>query len=210
MRVASLRSAKAMNSNVVTKFFAPAKSFLEYIQVRSTLDTELANEISTVLRRDQLEKSHLVVKDGMVAQRLYFIEKGAARAFYYHDGKDITSWIYREGQLITSWTSFYTRVPSHENVELTEDSTLVSLTYDQLQDLYRKHSKFQEFGRTMVEEQLVFLDHFYKGFMFMTAREKYDLLLSIFPDATQRVNLGHIASFLGISQETLSRIRKKQ
>ena len=67
----------------------------------------------------------------------------------------------------------------------------------------------QEFGRLMVEEQLTFLDYFYRGFMFMSAKEKYNLLLSIFPDVTQRVNLGHIAAVLGISLETLSRIRKK-
>jgi len=92
---------------------------------------------------------------------------------------------------------------------LTEDSRIVSLSYETLHQLYADDPALQEFGRKMVEEQLVFLDYFYKGFMFMSASKKYELLLSIFPDVTQRVNLGHIASFLGISQETLSRIRKK-
>ena len=122
----------------------------------------------------------------------------------------MTSWFYREGQLFTAWSSFYKRSPSYEGVELTEDSTISALSYNHLRQLYKQHPKMQEFGREMVEEQLVFLDYFYKGFMFMSAKEKYDLLLSVFPDVTLRVNLGHIASFLGISQETLSRIRAKK
>jgi len=157
----------------------------------------------------ELEKGHLLVKAGRVTHRIFFIQEGSARAFYDHDGKEVTAWFYREGLLTTSWTSFFTQTPSHESVELNEDSIIASLTHDQLHQLYQQYPKLQEFGRVMVEDQLVFLDYFYKGFMFMTAKEKYDLLLQVFPDVTQRVNLGHIASFLGISQETLSRIRKK-
>lgn len=199
-----------MLSDILTKIIAPAPTLMDYIHSRVRLDPELRSAIQSITKTESLLKNQLLVKEGMVAHRLFFIEKGSARTFYDHDGKDVTSWIYREGQLITSWTSFYSRTPSFENVELTEDSTIISLPFDDLQLLYRKHPRMQEFGRIMVEEQLVFLDYFYKGFMFMSAREKYELLLSVFPDVTQRVNLGHIASFLGISQETLSRIRKKK
>ena len=79
-----------------------------------------------------------------------------------------------------------------------------------MEQLYQESPQFERFGRKMYEQQLAYLDAFYKGYLFMTAKERYDLLLSVFPDVTQRVNLGHIASFLGISQETLSRIRAKK
>ncbi len=59
----------------------------------------------------------------------------------------------------------------------------------------------------LIEEQLVYIDTYSKGYMFLSAKEKYDKLLSFFPDIDQRANLGYIASMLGISQETLSRIR---
>ena len=198
-----------MALQLLTQFLTPAPSLLDYINERIQLDSELRATLSSALQEEKRKKGAVLVAEERVAHRLYFLEQGSARSFYYHDGKEITSWIYREGQLLTSWTSFFTRVPAFESVALTEDSSIVSLSYDQLQDFYRQYTKLQAFGRIMVEEQLAFLDYFYKGFLFMSAKEKYDLLLSIFPDVTQRVNLGHIASFLGISQETLSRIRKK-
>jgi len=75
--------------------------------------------------------------------------------------------------------------------------------------LLKTDPAFERFGRILMEEQLAFIDYYFKGVLFMTAKEKYSLLLSYFPDITQRVNLGHIASFLGITQETLSRLRSR-
>lgn len=199
-----------MVSKLFSKITTPNKSLVEYINHKVQLPLEVKDAVLSVCEKEQLNKNHLLIKEDRVTHKLYFIEKGSARTFYYHDGKDVTSWIYREGQLITSWSSFFTRLPSYENVELTEDASVISISYDNLQKLYQTYPKMQEFGRIMVEDQMVFLDYFYKGFFFITAKEKYALLLSIFPDVTQRVNLGHIASFLGISQETLSRIRKKK
>ena len=197
-----------MISDILAKLTAEHKTLVDYINSKVQLTTLVKEAVLAVSKKEVLGKNHLLVRQDMVAHRLYFIVKGSARTFYYHDGKDVSSWIYREGQLVTSWSSFFTRSPSYESLEVTEDSILVSLSYEGLQELYQAHPKMQEFGRIMVEEQLVFLEYFYKGFFFMTAKEKYDLLLSIFPDITQRVNLGHIASFLGMSQETLSRIRR--
>ncbi|MCG8326917.1 MAG: Crp/Fnr family transcriptional regulator [Chitinophagales bacterium] len=199
-----------MVSPILTRLSTRNESLIDYINERVLIPGEIKEAVNAVSKVEALSRNHLLLKEDMVAHRVYFINKGSARTFYYHDGKDVTSWIYREGQLITSWSSFYARIPSYENVELTEDTSVCSISYDDLQLLYAQYSKMQAFGRIMVEEQMVFLDYFYKGFMFMAAKEKYDLLLSIFPDVTQRVNLGHIASFLGISQETLSRIRKKK
>ncbi len=189
---------------------AQTQFLIDYINTKVQLDAASKEAIIEACQIQEFNKGYVLIKEDKVAHRLFFITQGSARTFYYHDGKDVTSWIYPEGQFITSWSSFYTQTPSYENVELTEESTIISLSYEQLQELYKQYPKMQKFGRVMVEEQLVFLDYFYKGFMFMTAREKYELLLSTFPDVTQRINLGHIASFLGISQETLSRIRKKK
>ncbi len=183
-------------------------ALIDFIQDKVRLDAELIETIHSVCHIDSWKKGKLLIRSGKRARHVYLIQKGSARTFYYHDGKEVTSWIYSEGQLVTAWSSFYTGMISSENTELTEDSTVVSISFEQLQLLYKNYPKMQEFGRLMVEEQLVFIDYFYKGFMFMTAKEKYELLLSYFPEVTLRVNLGHIASFLGISQETLSRIRK--
>ena len=183
---------------------------LLFSSIPVNLPKELLVAISQVARVETFSKGELLVKEGQIAHRLYFLEKGTARTFYYHNAKDITSWIYRENVPLTAWYSFLDQKPSFENVEILEETSAISFLKEDLEKLYTQYPKLERFGRKMVEQQLSFLDAFYKGYMFMSARERYDLLLSVFPDVTLRVNLGHIASLLGISQETLSRIRAKK
>jgi len=171
---------------------------------------ELIQKLAQIATVETLPKGSFLIKEGQIAHRLYFLEKGTARTFYYHNAKDITSWIYQEDTPFTTWYSYLDNKPSFENLEIVEDATVISFTKDDLEKLYLENVQFERFGRKMVEQQLSYLDAFYKGYLFMSAKERYDLLLSNFPDVTQRVNLGHIASLLGISQETLSRIRAKK
>ncbi len=185
-------------------------AFVDYIGNYISLSTDLAEDLQESLQVDSYDKGHILLNEGRVCHRLFLLETGTARTFYYRDGKDITSWIYPEQLPFTSWSSFLSGKPSFEYIEILEDASVQSITAAQLENLYDKHPGFERFGRRLMEEQLHFLDQFYKGYLFMTAREKYDLLHSFFPDVTLRVNLGHIASFLGVSQETLSRIRRKK
>ena len=183
--------------------------FVSYIKRYINLSQEAENEIESLLLTEHLSKGTQLLKEGKTCERLYFIVEGTVRTYHYLDGKDITYWIYPENTIITSWHSYILRKPASEYIETTEDSILVSLTYNQWQELYLKHPKLERFGRLILEEQMSLLDDFFKGYYFLTAKEKYELLVSVFPTITQRANLGHIASMLGISQETLSRIRGK-
>ena len=185
-------------------------AFVDYISNYISLSTDLTEDLREALQIESYNKGHILLNEGRVCHRLYLLERGTARTFYYRDGKDITSWIYPENLPFTSWSSFLGGKPSFEYIEILEDASLHSISAAQLESLYDKYPSFERFGRRLVEEQLHFLDQFYKGYLFMTAREKYDLLHAFFPDVTLRVNLGHIASFLGVSQETLSRIRRKK
>ena len=185
------------------------ESFIEYIKLYITLSEEAEKEVLEQVLVEKVPKGEQFLEEGKTCERLYFIAKGTVRTFHYQDGKDITYWIYPENMMITSWHSYILRKPASEYIEATEDSILVSLTYNQWQELYLKHSKLERFGRLVLEEQMSLLDDFFKGYYFLTAKEKYELLVSAFPSITQRANLGHIASMLGISQATLSRIRGK-
>ncbi len=184
------------------------KKILTSVQV--PISKELLQKLAQIATVETIPKGRLLIKEGQIAYRLYFLEKGTARTYYYHNAKDITSWIYGEYAPFTTWYSYLNHQPSFENLELVEDATVISFTKNDLEKLYLEHPHFERFGRKMAEQQLAYLDAFYKGYLFMTAKERYDLLLSVFPNVTQRVNLGHIASLLGISQETLSRIRAKK
>ena len=181
--------------------------FINYIKQYINLSTKAIDEILGLALIEDVAKGHLILKEGKTCERLYFLLKGTVRTYFYQKGKDVTYWIYPDNIMITSWHSYILRKPSSEYMEATEGSTLISLTYDQWQELYLKYPELERFGRLIIEEQFALLDDFYKGYYFMTAKEKYDLLISVFPSITQRANLGHIASMLGVSQETLSRVR---
>lgn len=188
----------------------PALSqFISFVNSRVAISADVEQDIVDRCAIIEEKRGHHLLMEGKVARYLYYIAEGSVRTYYYHKDKDVTSWIYNEDQTVSAFGSLYSGSPSFENIQCTEDSTLVRISLDSLKELYSTHPKMQEFGRVLNEEMISYLDNFYKGFMFMTAKEKYDLLVGVFPDVTLRVNLGYIASLLGISQETLSRIRKK-
>ncbi|WP_296386836.1 Crp/Fnr family transcriptional regulator [Winogradskyella sp.] len=183
--------------------------FINFIKKYINLSQDAENEITNLILTEEVPKGYNLLKEGKTCERLYYILKGTVRTYHYQNGKDITYWIYPENSMITSWHSYILRKPSSEYIETTEDSILISISYNQWQELYLKHPKLERFGRLILEEQMALIDDFFKGYYFLSAKEKYTLLTTAFPSITQRANLGHIASMLGISQETLSRIRGK-
>ncbi len=185
------------------------KEFIEYIKQYVQLSEAAEKEIQRTALIENVEKGHVILKDGRTCKRVYFLSKGTVRVYFYQKGKDITHWIYPDNMMFTSWGSYLLRKPASEYLETIEASTLISLSYDDWQELYLKYPELERFGRLVVEEQIGLIDDFYKGYYFLTAKEKYDLLIEVYPSIIQRANLGYIASMLGISQETLSRIRGK-
>ncbi|WP_062055413.1 Crp/Fnr family transcriptional regulator [Aquimarina longa] len=184
------------------------QSLLQEISNRCFLTPELQQHIAINFEEILVRKGEKILVQGNRANYLYFTKKGVLHTYYYHDGKQISSWFYAENYFITSWYSFYAQNQSFEEIECLEDCILYRISYKNYQRLIADFPAFGNFARLLAEEMLTFIDKFSKGWSFLTAKEKYDLLLTYFPDIELRVKLGYIASFLGISQETLSRIRK--
>ena len=151
-----------------------------------------------------------ILQAGRTCRYLYFIEEGCVRTYAESPEREITSWFYPENQFVSSWYSFLAQEPSFDYIEALEDSTVWQISYETLHRLYEEVPSFERFGRLLVEEQLAFIDYFSRGYLFLTAKQRYEQFLTYFPDAEVRVKLGHIASFLGITQETLSRIRSRK
>lgn len=184
------------------------QNLLQEIGNKCFLSPELQQQIISVFEEKKIKKGDKILNQGNKANYLYFIESGILHNYYYHDGKQVSSWFYHENQFITSWYSFYAQKQSFEEIECLENCILYQISYKNYQKLIADFPAFGNFARLLAEKMLTFLDEFSKGWSFLTAKEKYNLLLTYFPDIELRVKLGYIASFLGISQETLSRIRK--
>ncbi|MEL6673905.1 MAG: Crp/Fnr family transcriptional regulator [Bacteroidota bacterium] len=184
------------------------QSLLNRISASIQLDDPLKEALAKHFVPLHLPKGTELLSPEAYANHLHFIEQGIMHNYYYHDGRQVTSWFYAEEQFVTSWASFYAQQPSYEGIICLEDCEVLRISHQAFNQLAQDHSGFGQFARSLAEEMLVVIDMFSKGWSFSSAREKYQMLNQYFPEIEQRVNLGMIASFLGISQETLSRIRR--
>jgi len=184
-------------------------TLFDHIQQYCELGKATTKSLSAALQKVELLKGELLITEGKICHSLYFLEKGCLRGFYNLDGKEVTYWFAFENNFVTSFFSFITRKPGMENIQLMEDCTLWAITHQHLQELYSKHADMERLGRIMHERYYVMLEERFVNNHFKEARERYEHLLTTAPHILQRVPLGYIASYLGITQETLSRIRNK-
>lgn len=180
-----------------------------HINQFSPLGKGALSDLGVALQKVQLNRGAFLIRESQICQHLYFLEKGCLRGFYTLDGKEITHWFAFENNFVTSFFSFISRKPCFENIQLIEDCTLWAITYDSLQQLYLQHTDMERMGRIMHERYYVMLEERFVRNHFKEAKERYENLMLNSPHILQRVPLGHIASYLGITQETLSRIRAK-
>jgi CRP-like cAMP-binding protein len=154
-------------------------------------------------------KGKLILKAGQVCEHIYFIQKGAVRGFIKDGRKDVTTWITAENELVSSISGFTDQEPALENMQTIEACEMLALTFNDLQNLYEQFPEFNIVSRKLLE-------HYYRdaeGRAFIarlsSAEGKYRYFVSNNPHLVNRIPLKYVASFLGITLETLSRVRRK-
>jgi len=154
-------------------------------------------------------KNFFLLKPGKPCKYLWFMTKGAVRYFYTNDqGKEINTWFSLDTQIITDTTSFVNQTPAQESIQLVEDSEMYAIEYTAIQALLQKHHSFALWYIKLVELHYVSqIEDRLADLQFLDAKQRYQKLLILYPDITNRISLGNIASYLNITQETLSRIR---
>ena len=173
------------------------------------LSLDAQNALQDCFEKISLSKNEYLLTQGNVCRHLYFLEKGALRGFYNLDGKEITHWFGFENDFVTSFHSFITRQPAVENIQLLEGSILWGISKDKLTNLFNRHHEIETLVRIVYEKYYIRLEERFVNAQFKTAKELYENLLLQTPYILERVPLGYIASYFGISQETLSRIRSR-
>jgi CRP-like cAMP-binding protein len=154
-----------------------------------------------------LGKEHVILREGQIADYIWFVEKGCIRIYYNKEDKDITEWIALDQQFFMSITSFFKRVPGKLIIQTIEKTSLWGIHYNDLMRLADEHNAIGKLLRQMVIGSLILSQERMESIQFETALQRYQRLLSTSPDIVQRVPMQFIASFLGITKETLSRIR---
>ncbi|OJV52888.1 MAG: cyclic nucleotide-binding protein [Bacteroidetes bacterium 43-16] len=159
------------------------------------------------IKEVSFKKGHLIIKANKIDQNIYFIKKGLVRAFADIGESEVTFWIGKEGATIISMRSYVEHKEGYEHIELLEDCELYQLEGTILQELFLADIHIANWGRKFAELELIHTEERLISRQFKTATERYKDLLQNNPDFLQRVQLNVIASYLGITQVSLSRIR---
>lgn len=179
-----------------------------FIKSIADLSPQAEQELSSVFHKEEFPKGHFLFRQGEVCRHIFYIEKGLARIYYNTSGgKEITAWFFAENSFLTAHDSFYQHKPAPSYCELLEDSVVYSLKYTDMEEMMNENHAMAKFAFHAVFELAKKLTEFINGIKFQSAEERYNALMQHYPNIFQRAKLGHIASFLGITQETLSRIR---
>lgn len=177
------------------------------LEVYAPLSNACQKEFIDRAKLTRFKKGDVTVQEGQYSKKAYLILEGCARAYYLKDGKDISDWFTFENQFMAPVVSFFSEEPSPHYVEFVEDSTVLEFSKDTVDELTGKYHDFERFMSKVVTETMLGLCERLNTIQFSKADERYRHLITIYPGITQRIPLTHIASYLGITLETLSRIR---
>jgi CRP-like cAMP-binding protein len=173
----------------------------------STLSIESKNDLKNYSTIRTFDKNVQIVKEGQYSDKLFFLISGSARAYYIKDGKEITDWFAFEHDFLCAINSYFMEIPSPHYIETIEPVCLLEFSRESMNTLCNKYHDVERLGRYAVTRTMLQLQQRIVSIQFETAQQKYENLIAIRPDITQRIPLGFIASYLGITLETLSRIR---
>lgn len=182
-------------------------------QFRTTYDfltDDCVADLESACRYLLRKKNDRLVREGQYTDKTYYIAKGAARTYYLKDGKDVTDWIALETDFISSINSFFLDTPSELYIEVLEETHLLELNKSTFLRLSDKYPDFDKLGKLILTQTLLQLQQRIVSLQFETAEQKLKNLLLLRPSILQRVPLTHIASYLGITLETLSRIKNRR
>lgn len=183
--------------------------FKNYLSNIVPMDDATFGLAENFLRIEEFRKSDFFVREGNVCHQIAFIDRGLFRIFFQKQGNEINTCFCKENSITSSFGSFVNRTASRDSIQALEDSTLLTLSHENLMTLYERSPLWHSLGRLLTEKECLRLSNRASSMSFETALEKYQNLLLTQPDLLHRVAIQHIASYLGVSRETLSRIRSK-
>lgn len=184
------------------------QTFIDHYSSSQQLTDHTKAEICNHLSILHLNKKHVLIKENQRHDFAYFVIKGAVRSYFLKDGIEVNTWFALENDMVGSLQNFNDK-PSKETIELVENSTLISINLKKLKPLMFSNIQISNFINAVIEEYALFLEEKIYFSQMMNSIDKYLILLDKEPQLFQRIPLTYIASFLGITRETLSRLRAK-
>jgi CRP-like cAMP-binding protein len=186
-----------------------AKALINFLKNTNLVSVQTAETIALEFVPKNIMANEFLLREGMISNEYVFLESGFMRAFAHNtDGQEVTTNFYSGNQLVFEVSSFFNRTKSKENIQALEDCHGWVITYQQLNYLFHTMPEFRDFGRSVLVKGFSGLKTRVLSMITETAESRYDALLKTSPEIFQHVPLKYIASYLGITDTSLSRIRK--
>ncbi len=185
--------------------FDTIKAYYRNLVPSMTEDEWMA--LQSLLTLKQIKKDEYLIKEGQVCNHVSFVNKGLVRLFYNANGKEISVGFFPANSYVSEYESFLTRCPATQNIDALADIEILELSYDNVQFLYREYPIFQEFGRKMAESLFIMLNQRNTALLVLPPEQRYQQMV-VETNLHQLVPQYMLASFIGITPEHLSRIRK--
>jgi CRP-like cAMP-binding protein len=179
----------------------------QYFKKFNLLSKEAENAIAEISTVINIKKNTDLQPIGHTCKTIYFINKGIARIYYYKDGIDITESFAFENNSIARVESLFTGKPSRKAIQILDDAEIIAINSMQLFKLYDTFPEIERLMRKIFETAYVDTVNRIEGIQFHSAEERYNALINEVPDVLKRIPLKYVASYLGITQVSLSRIR---
>lgn len=172
-----------------------------------TLSPQGIDTLSSILIPFKAAKGERIMKEGDVCKYMFYVERGMVRQYYYKSGRDVTEHFSYEGRIVICIESFLKQQPSRLIVEALENSMLYGIPYDDLTHLVDNDKEMERLYRKILEHALISSQEHADSQRFENASERYMRLLKTKPEIVLRAPMVHVASFLQMTPETLSRVR---
>lgn len=193
--IAKKENSKKMN---------PITQQLQYLQ---PLSDKINIALDDLIKHKTMAKGQLLLRIGQKAEYFYFLNRGLARVFYKRNGKDITDYFAIDQQFIGAVPSLFNGQPSHKAIETLEDSDIYYFSYPAFEQLCTQHHALEHIARKQAVLGMLQGQQRIESIRFLSAKERYHELEKLYPGITNRAPLKHIASYLGTTQVSISRIR---
>jgi CRP-like cAMP-binding protein len=195
---------------VITTEPMSSQNLIQFFKNSNLVSQKTAEEIAGLFLPKEIKRNEFLFKEGRVCNEYFYLENGFIRAFAYDtEGNDVTTNFYSANQVVFEVSSFFNRTISKENFQAIVDCDGWYITYEQLNNLFHSMHEFRDFGRSILVKGFSSLKIRMLSMITETAEQRYDALLRTNPEIVRHAALKHIASYLGITDTSLSRIRKE-
>ncbi len=179
----------------------------EIARLYCTMTPKGIETLASILIPLKVTKGEKLMAAGEVCKYMYFVERGMVRQFYYKNGRDVTEHFSYEGRIVICIESFLKQTPSLLGVEGLENSWLYAIPHDEFLHLVDEDKEMERLYRKILEHALISSQEHADSQRFENASERYLRLLRTKPEIILRAPMVHVASFLQMTPETLSRVR---